>query len=93
MFFVFFAQICPNGETSVHDSDLKNALDMAGYRLPNHKVRTSKISITSASPNDKIQKLYFQVRDLLLELKSEGKVGDDQMVSKEIFKEVILCSF
>ncbi len=43
MFFVFFAQICPNGETSVHDSDLKNALDMAGYRLPNHKVRTSKI--------------------------------------------------
>lgn len=58
-------QISPNGETSVNDSDLKNALDLAGYKLPNHKVR-----------------------DLVRELKDQGKVGDDGRVSKEIFKEV-----
>ncbi len=38
--FYFMFQICPNGETSVHENDLKNALDMAGYRLPNHKAIT-----------------------------------------------------
>ena len=46
-------------------NELKNAMDMAGYKLPNHVVR-----------------------DLLAELKAQGKVGADARVSKDVVKEV-----
>ena len=32
-------QISPNGETAIKQSEVKQALDLAGYRLPNHRVR------------------------------------------------------
>ena len=32
-------QISPNGEASIKQSEVKQALDLAGYRLPNHRVR------------------------------------------------------
>ncbi len=59
-------QISPNGETSIAQSEVKNALDLAGYKLPNHRVR-----------------------ELLGDLKAQGKLSADQNVPKEIFKEVV----
>merc|ERR1712117_470296 len=32
-------EISPNGETAIKQSEVKQALDLAGYRLPNHRVR------------------------------------------------------
>lgn len=32
-------EISPNGETAIKQSEVKRALDLAGYRLPNHRVR------------------------------------------------------
>ncbi|TRY80405.1 hypothetical protein TCAL_07747 [Tigriopus californicus] len=58
-------EIDPNGENSINDNDLKNALDLAGYKLPNHKVR-----------------------DLIAEMKKQGRIGNDQKLSKDIFKEI-----
>ena len=58
-------KLCPNGENSIPQSDLKNAMDLAGYKLPNH-----------------------QVREMLLELKGQSKLGDADQVSKELFREV-----
>ena len=59
-------QISPHGDDSINETDLKHALDLAGYKLPNHRVR-----------------------ELILELKSQSKIAEDQRVSKELFKEVI----
>merc|ERR1712117_289500 len=32
-------EISPNGEAAIKQSEVKQALDLAGYRLPNHRVR------------------------------------------------------
>ena len=64
---VFAFQIAPNGESSLGQQEVKDALAIAGYKLPNHKVR-----------------------DLLVELKKSGKIGntENDRVSKALFKEI-----
>lgn len=64
-----FFQITQGERDFVLAADVKNALDLAGYKLPNH-----------------------QVRDLLADLKVAGKIGEDNRVNREVFKEVSECS-
>ena len=61
-------QIAENGD-SIATSNLKNALDHVGIKLP-----------------------MYRVRELLNDLKTQGKACDQKGVSKEVFREVSLHS-
>ena len=67
---IFFdvLQIAENGD-SIATSNLKNALDHVGIKLP-----------------------MYRVRELLNDLKTQGKACDQKGVSKEVFREVSLHS-
>ena len=57
-------QISENGNF-IATNNLKNALDHAGFKLPN-----------------------WQVRELLNDLKDQGKYDENKGISKELFKQV-----
>ena len=61
-------QIAENGD-SIATSNVKNALDHVGIKLP-----------------------MYKVRELLNDLKTQGKACDQKGVSKEVFREVSLNS-
>ena len=68
LIFFDILQIAENGD-SIPTSNLKNALDHVGIKLP-----------------------MYRVRELLNDLKTQGKACDQKGVSKEVFREVSLHS-
>ena len=68
LIFFDILQIAENGD-SIPTSNLKNALDHVGIKLP-----------------------MYRVRELLNDLKTQGKACDQKGVSKEVFREVRLHS-
>ena len=68
LIFFDILQIAENGD-SIATSNLKNALDHVGIKLP-----------------------MYRVRELLNDLKTQGKACDQKGVSKEVFREVSLHS-
>jgi hypothetical protein len=51
-------QISPNGETSIDQAHLKNALDLAGYKLPNHQVTLPPLVIVIVFYSSNIVSLH-----------------------------------
>ena len=51
----------------MHESEVKNALDLAGYKLPNHEVREILTTLKSENkiPDGKVSKdLFKEVSDV-----------------------------
>ena len=55
-------QISPNGENAIKQSEVKQALDLAGYRLPNHRVRVILAELKKGGEisGDEISKEVFK---------------------------------